>query len=136
MINSRYLVFILFIFIFISQFVFGQQASINALKVSQSKVIEELKSVKAGNPAISAEEFANTANSLLDKEGFNYAFIFDENTCRAIGEARKKQKDPDASLNLNAKLSSVAGDKTSLILPKEQYDASECGRCFVYLPVW
>ena len=130
---SKFFIIASFNFIFASQIVFSQQAKINALKLQPSNLIEELVQFKATNPGISEEDLVQTANSMLDKQGFNYAFAFDENTCRLIEEARKKQKDPKGALNLTASLNSVGGDRTSLVLPDEIY---ECGRCVVYLPLW
>lgn len=130
---SKFFIIVCFNFIFASQPVFSQQAKINALRLQPSNLIEELVQYKTANPEISDEELAKAANSMLDKQGFNYAFTFDENTCRLINEARKKQKDPKGALNLTASLNSVGGDRTSLALPDEKY---ECGRCLVYLPVW
>lgn len=115
---------------------YSQQAKLSALSIRQSNIIEELKAVKTANPGIAVEELVKSANEILDKQGFNYAFALDENSCRQIAEVRKKQTDPNAPLNLKAQLSSVAGEKVSLILPPEKTDSSECGRCFIHLPVW
>lgn len=126
----------IFIFCLGNQFLFGQQAKINPLAVTASDVIEEVKNAKSAHPNMKPDDLVKLANSLLDKKGFNYVFEFDENTCRTISEARAKSKDPKAPLNLNAKLNSITGEKASLVLPDEHYDKSECGRCFVLLPVW
>lgn len=128
--------FFLFVFAFSSKAALCQQVKLSALPVKQSNLINDLISFKNANPGASLDELIKTANDLIDKQGFNYAFVFDENTCQSIAAARKKQTDPSAPLNLNANLNSVAGERTSLVLPAEQYDKSECGRCFVYLPVW
>lgn len=132
----RILIFGIFIFGFQENSAFSQLAKINPLGVKQSNLIEDLKTAKAANPGISTEELVKTANALLDKQGFNYAFVLDENSCRQIEQTRKNQKDPSVPLNLSAKLSSVAGDKVNLVLPPERYEKAECGRCFIYLPVW
>ena len=136
--NSLFKLFIFALpfFVFTPPSVFSQQAKVNALQIQPSNLIEDLIRLKAENPKLNIEELVKTANAMLDKQGFNYAFSFSENTCRLIGEARKKQKDQTSPLNLTANLNSVGGDKTSILLPEEKYDKSECGRCFVYLPVW
>lgn len=132
----KFLLFFTLIFIFESKIIYSQQVRMNSLAVSPSNIIEDLKKFKTDNPGASAEQLVNTANSLLDRQGFNYSFVFDENTCRAIAEARNKRKKSNEPLNLNAKLNSVAGEITSIVLPEERYEKSECGRCSVYLPVW
>jgi hypothetical protein len=131
----RYILLGILIFAFQQIPAYGQQATINPLTIKPSNLIEDLKALKASNPNISAEDFVKSANEMLDKQGFNYAFVFDEKVCQQVEEVRKKQKDPNAPINLRGKLNSVAGEPANLVFSEVKNEKNECS-CFVQIPVW
>ena len=81
---------------------------------------------------MTVEELAEAANSLLQKKGFNYVFAFDAGICQKIEQVRKKQTNP---VTLNAKLKSFENEVTEVTLPEARFEISECGNCFVLMPV-
>ena len=103
--------------------------------LTPSTIIDQLKRIKAATPKILSKEFAATANSLLDAEGLNFIVAFDAATCQKIELAKKNLKNPNDPLNLRAALKSVNGEPANLQLPEASFAKTECGSCFVSLPL-
>ena len=122
-------------FIFPVNPIFGQ-ATINPFQVSSSTLFEDLLKFKSENPKISAEKLAEQANILLQKKGLNFVFAFEQNICQKITDAREKQKDKSQPVKLNATLKSVEAETAKIILPDVSFDKSECGKCFIQMPLF
>lgn len=109
---------------------------VTGLKVKSSDIFERLADKKAENSKISASDLATFANELLDKQGVNYEFSFDSNTCSLLDEKRKNlKKDQSKELNVRGTFTPEIGDKTTLFLPEVIFIEGNCKRCFVRLPV-
>jgi len=115
--------------------VYGQKVSIKPFSITQSDLIGDLKSAKKANPNINADELVKIANTLLEKQGLNFVFAFDSNTCQKIEQAKKSRKDQSAPLNLRAALKSSSGETASLLLPEAAFDNTNCAACYVSLPM-
>lgn len=113
----------------------AQQVTVKPFSVTQLNLISDLKAVKMSNPKITAEEFAKTANSLLEKQGLNFVVAFDANTCQKISQAIAGLKDKSTPLNLRAALKSPVGENANLLLPEVNFSKNECVPCFVRLPI-
>lgn len=124
------------IFILFSANAAAQKVTVNPFAVQSSTLLEDLKKLKAQNPQMAIGDFVKNANAMLANQGFNYVFAFDAAVCGKIAEAKKNRKDPNSPVRLNAKLSSFEGDITAVVLPESQSEASECGQCYVLLPVF
>src|SRR5215203_1293795 len=111
------------------------QYTAKPFSVTKTSLINDLKTAKAANPKITAEEFAKTANSLLEKQGINFVVAFDAATCQKISQVIANVKDKTAPLNLTTTLKSPLGESAKLILPDINFSKSECVPCFVQLPV-
>ena len=88
----------------------AQKVDFKPFSVVQSNLINDLKSAKNANPKITPEEFAKTANALLEKQGINFTVAFDPATCRKISQAIAGVKDKSAPLNLRTALKSPLGE--------------------------
>ena len=122
--------------VFFLSSVINAQAKIDAFQIRNSKLFNEIVNIKLQNPKISPNELAERANTLLQKDGINFVFAFDQPTCQKILTAQQKQKDKSQSLKINAQLKSVDAEPANVALPDISFDQSECGRCFVQLPVF
>ncbi len=113
----------------------AQQVTVAPFSLSSSTIIDQLKKIKSANPAISSKELVANANSLLQTEGLNFVIAFDAATCQKIERAKKNLKTSNDPLNLRAALRSVDGEPANLQLPEASFDKSECGSCFISLPL-
>ncbi|HQU86740.1 MAG TPA: hypothetical protein PKY59_26645, partial [Pyrinomonadaceae bacterium] len=111
------------------------QAKIAPFAIDKTDLVAELKDVKTKNPKISVQDFAKTANSLLETKGLNFKVGFDAGTCQKIEQVKKAQKDQSAPLNLKTTLKSPLGEAASLILPDPVFADSECFACSVTIPM-
>ena len=109
------------------------QFMLKPFSVDSSPLTIELKALKASKPKISSEEFVSAANELLEKDGLGFTFYFDSSTCDKIDKAFAGKKAGGTSPVIKATLSSVGGEKASLLLPPP--DPMSCARCSVTLPV-
>ncbi|CAN5227854.1 hypothetical protein BH20ACI1_BH20ACI1_19720 [soil metagenome] len=127
--------FVSLFFIFPLNPIFGQ-ITINPFQVTPSTLFEDLLRFKSENPKISAEKLAEQANSLMQKKGLNFVFAFEQSVCQKITDAREKQKDKSQPVKLNAALKSVDAEAAKIVLPDVSFDKSECGRCFIQMPLF
>lgn len=111
---------------------YAQKVTFKPFSINQSNLITELKTLKASNPNISADELIKNANSLLEKQGLNFVVGLDPATCQKIEQLKKAQKQ-DAPLNLRATLKSPLGESATLSLPEAEFSKSECFSCFMNL---
>lgn len=114
---------------------FGQQVQFSAFQVKSSTLFEDLLKYKAENPKATPTELAAQANGILQKKGLNFIFAFDQNVCQQVLDAQQKQKDKSQPVKLNATLNSVDAEVAKIILPDISFDKSECGRCFIQMPL-
>lgn len=128
-------ILILFTIICFSTAAHSQKVDFKPFSVVQSNLINDLKAAKSANPKLSTEDFVNTANSLLDKQGINFVVAFDAATCQKISQAIASLKDKSAPLNLRTALKSPLGENANLLLPEVSFDKQECVPCFVKLPI-
>ncbi|GEM_PF-1927505 len=133
-ITNNFLVFA-FTLVCLATLANAQKVDFKPFSVVQSNLINDLKSAKNANPKIAPEEFAKTANALLEKHGINFTVAFDPVTCRKISEAIAGVKDKSAPLNLRTALKSPLGENANLILPEVSFAKNECVPCFVRLPI-
>lgn len=131
---SKFLVSIIFICAGAVSAVTAQYQSA-PFSLPPSTIIDQLKKMKAATPGITSREFAAAANTLLDSEGFNFIVAFDAATCQKIEAAKKNLKNPDDPLSLRAALRSVDGEAAALQLPEASFARTECGSCFISLPL-
>lgn len=113
---------------------FGQ-ARLSAFSIKASTLLDDVRALKTQNPQIKNEDLVNKANELLAVKGFNFIFDFDSTVCQKIADARRSPKNAGAPVRLNARLNSVEGEFTNVVLPESQTEKSECGACSVALPV-
>jgi len=126
---------LIFIAVCFTATIYGQQVSIKPFSISRSDIIDDLRSAKKVNPNLNADELVKIANLLLEKQGLNFIFAFDSNTCQKIEQAKKNRKDQSAPLNLRAALKSSSGETASLLLPEAVFDKRNCSACYVSLPL-
>ncbi len=112
------------------------QAKIDPLQIQTSTIFEDILKTKSVNPKITAADLAEQANTLLQKKGINFVFAFDQNVCQKILTAQQNRKDKSQPVKLNAKLKSVDAEDAVIALPDISFNKSECGKCFVQLPVF
>lgn len=103
--------------------------------VRRSAIVEQIKSIKAARPNITAADLAAEANLLLEKSGIGFSISFDPATCEKLRKIKEQQKDPGAPLKLGATLKSVDADRAPLALPEPSFTSVECGGCYIELPV-
>ncbi len=131
------IILIISLFLIFSNFsIFGQNAKINPLQVKSSTLFEDLLNFKSENSKVTNENLVEQANILLRQKGLNFVFAFDQNICQKVLELQEKQKDKLKPIKLSATLKSVDGEGTKIILPEISFDKSECGRCFVQMPLF
>ena len=75
------------------------------------------------------------ANELLTTEGLNFVFAFNSATCEKINKLKGSKKYKGKPITLRATLQSTDGERTVVVLPAAKFDKSECGSCFVELPL-
>ncbi len=114
---------------------FGQQAKMAPLSVHRSTLVEQLKGLRSSDPRLTADEFAEAANIILDKVGMNFSISLDPASCELLRARKAAQKDPSEPLRISGKLNSVDADTASLSLPEISFAAKDCGGCFVELPL-
>ena len=134
-ITIKFFLQLFFVPVFFSMPANTQQLTVKPFSVVQSNLINDLKTAKTVNPKITAEEFAKTANALLEKQGINFVVAFDANTCQKISQAIANLKDKNAPLNLRTALKSPVGENAGLLLPEISFAKNECVPCFVRLPI-
>jgi len=134
-ITTKFFFQLFFVLVCLSMTANAQQVTVKPFSVTQSNLIDDLKAAKTSNPKITAEEFAKTANSLLEKQGLNFVVAFDANTCQKISQAIAGLKDKTAPLNLRTALKSPIGENANLLLPEVSFSKNECVPCFVRLPI-
>ena len=113
----------------------AQQVKMAALPIKSSTLIDQIKAFKAADPKITPEDLAKAANDLLDKNGINFIFYFDSATCQKIRQLKASQKDPSKPIQISGVLRSVDADGASMQLPEPKLVSTECGDCYVELPV-
>lgn len=133
-INPRIGVFV-FILLFALTPMSAQQVKMSALQVTRSEFTNKIKELRSANAKLTPAEFAEAANALMDKDGLPFTMSFDANTCQRLRSVKQQQKDPNAPLRLGATLKSVDAEGASLALPEPQFASTECGDCFVELPL-
>ncbi|MGQ0541308.1 MAG: hypothetical protein ACT4O9_05575 [Blastocatellia bacterium] len=101
----------------------------------KSTLIDQLKALKTANPKMTATEFAEKANVLLDANGIGFAISFDSTACERLKKVKEQLKDPNAPLKLGATLKSVDAEGASLALPEPLFASTECGGCYIELPL-
>jgi hypothetical protein len=111
----------------------AQQYSLSPFTIDSSPLMKELRSIRAANPELTADQLVEAANAALEKNGIGYTFYFDTATCEKIEKAFAAKKPGEPAPNLKATLVSVGGEKASLLLP--QPNTSPCTHCSVTLPV-
>jgi hypothetical protein len=111
------------------------QATIDPLKISESGLTGEIRSMRSRKPQLSPEDLAAAADDLLAKHGIGYRFSFDDVTCERLRRAQAQQKDPSAPVKFSATLKSVGGDSATLSLPSLDLASEQCGGCQARLPV-
>lgn len=114
---------------------FSQMVSLGAFDIAPPTTLSELRSLRAADPKMTAAEFVDAANKLLEKQGIGFTFSFDDATCSAIESSIKGLKNAPAKINLKTKLRSVGGEPANLTLPPADFSNSECSKCSVTLPV-
>lgn len=114
---------------------FGQMAKLAPFQVNKSTLIDQLKALKMANPKMTAAEFAEKANLLLDANGIGFAISFESATCERLKKVKEQLKDPNAPLRLGATLKSVDAEGASLALPEPLFASTECGGCYIELPL-
>lgn len=115
--------------------VFGQQVTMDALRVNTSDLIPELVRLKKEEPDLKPDAFAKRANKLMQVSGFPFTFSFSDTTCDAIARSLKNSKLPVDEQTLKIKLQPLSGPVTSLEIPPADFDSGECSKCSVTLPV-
>lgn len=113
----------------------AQKVTISALPITRSEFVEKIKALKKANPQWTAEQFAEAANTLIDKDGLPFAISFDAATCERLRKVKAELKDPNAPLRLGATLKSVDADGAALALPEPRFASTDCGDCYVELPL-
>lgn len=113
----------------------AQKVDFKPFSIAPSNLINDLKAAKSANPKLTTDEFVDTANSLLEKQGINFVVAFDAATCQKISQAIAAVKDKTAPLNLRTALKSPIGENASLLLPEVSFAKSECVPCFVKIPM-
>lgn len=113
----------------------AQKVELAPLPIKSSTFVADLLAFKAANPKMPTAELVDTANQLLDKRGMNYSLSLDAATCAKVLEIKQKQKDPSAPVRLNGALKSVDGERVQLALPDAKFTSTECGSCFLEIPV-
>ncbi len=114
---------------------FAQQVTFRAFDVTTSDTISELKKIKLSNPKITVQELAKTGDDLIASKGLNFTFSFSTDLCLKVKDAMDKRKDKSKPITLNAKMNSVDGDIASVALPEILFPATNCGTCFVQMPL-
>lgn len=112
------------------------QILINPFQITSSTTFEDILKYKSENPKITPQILSEKANELLQQKGLNFVLAFDENTCQKILDIKAKQKNKDQTVNLNATLKSVGAEDAKIKLPDVSFDQSECGRCFIKMPLF
>lgn len=113
--------------------IIGQSAT-TGLPLIPSDLFVKLSELKTANPNITADEMLKQATDLMNKNGLNYEFELDTNTCTKIAEARKKLKpEQGTAVGGRIKLTPKEGDAVIVFVPN--FENSTCGRCFAPIPL-
>jgi hypothetical protein len=110
---------------------YGQQFKAAPFSLSNAKLLEQIRAVRADQPKMTDEQLADAANALLQKSGLSFQVFFDTATCEKLKKARDAQKDPTAPLKLGTKLQSMGAVGVSLSLESPRFSDAACGGCFV-----
>lgn len=111
------------------------QVRLDPHSVELSPLIDRLLEIKRDDPDLSPERFAETADGLLQKLGINFQFSLDQTTCAKLLAEKSKQKDPNAPVKLTGSLKSIGGERASLEFPEPSFHPTECGGCYITLPL-
>lgn len=126
----------LIIFSFLLAFAFNAvgQSATTGLPLTPSDLFAKLSELKAANPKITADELLKQATDLMNKNGLNYEFELDTNTCTKIAEARKQLKpEQGTAVGGRIKLTPKEGDAVLVFVPN--FENSTCGKCYAPIPL-
>ncbi len=112
------------------------QIKLDPFLIRSSGLLEEIVRLKKDEPSISPGLLADKANALLIKKGIDFIFVFNTDVCLKVSNAIENQKDKSKLVGLSATLNSVGGERTIVKLPGISFDKSECGKCFIRLPIF
>lgn len=129
---------IFFVIIFYSVFTlttFSQQVTMAPFQIQSSDFESKILRFVEENPKVSTDEVIKKANELILEDGLNFIFAFDKTTCQKISDFKNDKKNKDKPINLTAKLKSTDGELTIVLLPNVKFPKSNCGNCFVEIPV-
>lgn len=105
----------------------SQVAKTNVFNITPSKLLEKVRKKIQVNPKISTAEVTDFANSILEKNGYNYAF----DVCEFIGIPRVSE--PSQNKFYRGYLFSLDGSKHSIRFSGVQ--GGMCSECFANFPI-